>query len=414
METASMTPTEETMPEPTTLSMCRQDTFEPPPELRRLLDNGRPLHPLRFPGDEVGWLVTGHEEARAVLNDPRFVLREMRPLLTVDPARQEAVIEMMQETGLLAGEMLAMDPPEHTRLRRALAPRFSIRSIGELTGPVEAIVVDLLDRMEASGPPVDLVEAFAGPVAKRSHCALLGIPEDDVPMLEMVSETNYSDLDGAGVIAVTEKFRSYIEQVVARKRAEPGDDLMTHIVETGELTEDEILGVLLLLFTAGVDTTKAMIATGAFALFRHEDQLELLRADPTLLDAAVEELMRYLTVFNVGALTRTATEDVELGGVVIGAGEQVSVSLLGADRDGGRFACPDRLDLVRGGRGHVGFGHGVHVCLGQHLARLEMRTAFALLLERFPDLRLAVPTDEVPVSGDLSPTFTVERLPVAW
>jgi cytochrome P450 len=401
------------MPEPTTLSMCRQDTFEPPPEMRRLLDTGRPLHPLRFPGDEVGWLVTGHEEARAVLNDPRFVLREMRPLLTVDPARQEAVIEMMRESGLLAGELLAMDPPEHTRLRRALAPRFSIRSIGELAAPVEAIVVDLLDRMEASGPPVDLVEAFAGPVAKRSHCALLGIPEEDVPMLEMIGQVGHPDLSGDEVIAAVGKFREYVSEVVARKRAEPGHDLMTHIVETGELTEDEILGVLLLLFTAGVDTTRSMIATGSYALLRHEDQLDLLRADPTLLDAAVEELMRYLTVLTI-TMTRTATEDVELGGVVIGAGEQVSVSLLGADRDGGRFACPDRLDLMRGGRGHVGFGHGVHVCLGQHLARLEMRTAFAFLLERFPDLRLAVPTEEASLPDTLAHFFTVERLPVTW
>jgi cytochrome P450 len=139
-----------------------------------------------------------------------------------------------------------------------------------------------------------------------------------------------------------------------------------------------------------------------------------LRADPTLVDAAVEELMRYLTVFNVGALTRTALEDIELDGVVIRAGEAVSVSLLGANRDGERFEHPDELDLRRGGRGQVGFGHGVHVCLGQHLARLELRTAFTRLLERFPTLHLAVPAEEIPLSGEWDFTFTVQRLPVAW
>lgn len=403
------------MSEPVTLSLRRQRTFDPAPELEQLLRSGRSLHRLRFRGGEVGWLVTGYREARAVLNDPRFSLREWPPLLTEDPGKHAAYVEMMGRTGLLAGEMLAMDPPEHTRLRRALAPRFSIKSVNQLAGKVDEVVGRCLDEMEAAGPPADLVEAFATPIPQRMHCVLLGVPEDDIPMLEMIGATiSDAGLSIDEVTAATERFRDYLAEVVARKRAEPGDDLMTHIVENGELTEDEILGILVLLFIAGVDTTGSMLATGTFAVLCHADQLRELRADPSLIDGAVEELMRYLTVFNIGTLTRTAVEDVEVDGVVIGAGELVSVSLLGANRDGERFERPDELDLRRGGKGQIGFGHGVHVCLGQHLARLEMRVGLARLLERFPDLRLAVPTEEVPLSGDSALTFAVEALPVAW
>jgi cytochrome P450 len=403
------------MTESITLSMRRQRTFDPPLELDPAVRSARPLHRLRFRGGEDGWLVTGYREARAVLNDSRFSLREWPPLLTEDPGKHAAYVEMMARTGLLAGEMLAMDPPEHTRLRRVLAPRFSIKSVNELADAAEEIVRRCLDDIEQSGSPVDLVKSFATPIPQRMHCVLLGVPEDDIPMLEMIGETIADpDLSIDSITAATEEFRDYLEQVVARKRAEPGNDLMTHIIEAGELTDDEILGILVLLFIAGVDTTASMLATGTFALLCNVDQLEILRGDPTLVDPAVEELMRYLTVFNIGALTRTALEDVELDGVVIRAGELVSVSLLGANRDGERFECPGELDLRRGGKGQVGFGHGVHVCLGQHLARLEMRIAFARLLERFPTLRLAVPTEEVPLSGESAVTFSVQALPVAW
>ena len=403
------------MPEPITLSLRRQRTFDPPPELEQVLQSGHSLQRLRFRGGELGWLVTGYQEGRAVLNDSRFSLRQWPPLLTEAPHKHAAYVEMMDRTGLLAGEMLAMDPPEHTRLRRVLAPKFSTKSIAELSAATEEVVGRCLDEMEQAGPPVDLVEAFANPIPLRMHCVLLGVPEDDIPMLELIGETiSNAELTIEELTAATEKFRGYLEGVVERKRAEPGNDLMTHIIENGELSADEILGILVLLFIAGVDTTASMLATGTFALLCHPDQLALLREDPSGIDAAVEELMRYLTVFNIGSLTRTAVEDVELDGELIRAGELVSVSYLSANRDRERFEHPDELDLERGGKGQVGFGHGVHVCLGQHLARLEMRVAFARLLQRFPDLRLAVATDDVPLSGEGALTFAVQRLPVAW
>jgi cytochrome P450 len=403
------------MSEPITLSMSRQRTFDPPPELEELLRGDGSLHRLRFRGGEVGWLVTGYRAARAVLNDSRFSLRPWPPLLTEEPGKHAAYVEMMGKTGLLAGEMLAMDPPEHTRLRRVLAPKFSIKSVSELTATVEDVVGRCLDETEAAGRPADLVKTFATPIPQRMHCALLGVPEADIPMLELIGATIADqDMSIEEVTRATGEFRDYLEGVVTRKRENPGNDLMTHIIENGELNEDEILGILVLLFVAGVDTTASMLATGTFALLCNRDQLNLLRADPALIDTTVEELMRYLTVFNIGTLTRTALEDVEIDGETIHAGDLVSVSLLGANRDDERFVHADELDLERGGKGQIGFGHGVHVCLGQHLARLEMRIALTRLLERFPDLRLAVPTDEVKLSGDTALTFAVRELPVDW
>lgn len=399
---------------PISLSMRRARVFDPPAELENALRSGTSLHRLSFKGGEVGWLVTGYDAARAVLQDKRFSLREIPPLLTVEPAKHDGVIRMMRSEGLLRGDMLTMDPPEHTRLRRAINPRFALRSIERFEPVVEDVVARCLDDLEAAGPTADLVRAFAAPISFRSHCALLGVPEDDVPMLEMIGETNRNPAMTADeVMAATLEFRTYLDDVVARKRREPGDDLISDILAGGALDDEEIVGLLVLLFIAGVETTESMISTGVFALLTHTDQLDLLRGDPALMRSATEELMRYLTVFNVGALTRTATEDVEVDGVVIEAGEWVSVSLLAANRDGARFSDPDRLDIVRGGTGQIGFGHGVHVCSGQHLARLELRIGLTRLLERFPRLSLARDEDVV-LSGEDEVTFGVKRLPVSW
>lgn len=397
-----------------TLSMARERIFHPPAELESLLRSGESLHRLRFKGGEIGWLVTGYDAARSVLNDPRFSLREIRPLLTVEPAKHDAVIRTMREDGLLRGDMLTMDPPEHTRFRQAIGPRFALRRIEQLQHTVEEIVGRCLDELETAGPPVDLVRTFAAPVSFRSQCAFLGVPERDIPMLELIGETNRNPaLSADEVIAATREFRAYLEEVVARKRREPGEDLISDLVSGGDLDGEEIVGLLVLLFVAGVETTESMLATGVFALLTHPDQLDLLRADPALMKPAVEELMRFLSVFNVGALTRTATEDVEVDGVVIERGAWVSVSLLGANRDHERFSRPGELDIARGGKGQIGFGHGVHVCSGQHLARLELRVGLTRLIERFPQIALARGED-VTFSGEDEVTFAVKRLPVSW
>jgi cytochrome P450 len=403
------------MSEPVTLTLGRERIFDPPPELERLLRSGRSLHRLRFRGGQLGWLVTGYGAARAALKDPRLVLGETRPFHTVLPDKQAAVMGRLRELGLLKAEMLSMDSPEHTRLRALLIGRFSRDGVSPLTRKIEHIVSKRLDLMAKTGPPVDLVESFAAPIAGFTHCALLGVPEADAAVFKRVGKLHNDPAASAEqVIEGTEEFRRYLEAVIERKHDEPDDDLLTYLVASGEFDDEEIVSLSFMLFLAGVDTTESMIATGAFALLCHQDQLDAIREEPALIDGAVEELMRYLTIFNIGTITRTATEDIRLNDEVIHAGESVSVSLLAANRDSSRFEEPDQLDVHRVARGQLGFGHGVHVCLGQHLARLEMRTAFRLLLHRFPTLRLAVPVDELPLSGDQDLVFGVGELPVAW
>jgi cytochrome P450 len=205
---------------------------------------------------------------------------------------------------------------------------------------------------------------------------------------------------------------AYLAELVAAKRAEPGSDLLSGLVTGGQLSDEELTGMGMLLLTAGHETTANMLALGAFALLRHPDQADRLRADPSLASNAVEELLRYLTITHIGPI-RVAKADVELAGRTIRAGETVTLSLPVANRDPERFGDPDRLDLDRAAGTHLAFGHGIHQCLGQQLARAELRVAYPALLRRFPTLTLAVPPEEVPLRTRAT-MYGVHRLPVTW
>jgi cytochrome P450 len=311
------------------------------------------------------------------------------------------------------GFFIGMDPPHHTRLRRLLTGQFTVRRMKALEPRIERIVADHLDAMAQAGPPVDLVAAFALPVPSLVICELLGVPYADRERFQRDSSTllslEASDGD-AGTAWVS--MATFLAELVARKRAEPADDLLGGLVAGGELSDDELVGVALLLLIAGHETTANMLGLGTFALFLHPDQLEALREGRVDVANAVEELLRYLTVISFGT-TRTAVEDVELGGEMIRAGEPVGVYLPTANRDPLRFTSGDDLDLSADAHGHLAFGHGVHQCLGQQLARIEMRIAYPALLRRFPTLRLAVPADEVPLRSDMA-IYGVHRLPVEW
>ncbi|MFD4433726.1 cytochrome P450, partial [Nocardia sp. NPDC058497] len=204
---------------------------------------------------------------------------------------------------------------------------------------------------------------------------------------------------------------SYLAELVMRKRAEPGEDILSDLARDSDLGIEELVGIAFLLLLAGHETTANMLALGTFALLEHPAQLAELRADPELVPNAVEELMRYLSVADI--FYRYATEDIELCGETIGKGSTVVISLLAANRDPLRFDNPDTLDVHRTARGHVSFGHGVHLCLGHQLARLEMRAGFTGLLRRFPSLELAVPAGEVKLKSDMN-IYGVHELPVTW
>ncbi|WP_412074945.1 cytochrome P450 [Streptomyces xanthophaeus] len=378
--------------------------FDPPGALSGLREQ-RPLSRMTYPDGHRGWLATGHTQVRTVLGDQRFSSRyELMhypfpggPYGALPPAP--------------VGDMTGIDAPEHTRLRRLLAGKFTVRRMRLLTERVEQITAEHLDAMERQGPGTDLVRAFAQPVPALVICELLGVPYAD-------RETFYrhtvalTSLDATmeDRIAAMTGLQEYMLHLVEAKRAEPTDDVLSELT-TSDLTDEELAGVGGFLLGAGLDTTANMLAHGTFALLSHPEQLAALREDPDLADSAVEELLRYLSVAHT--MVRVALEDVELDGHVIRAGETVTLSVEAANRDPERFPDPDTLDLRRKATGQLGFGHGIHQCLGAQLARVEMRVALPALLTRFPTLRLAVPPAEVPLRTAMN-IYGVHRLPVTW
>ncbi|WP_197320276.1 cytochrome P450 [Saccharomonospora sp. NB11] len=388
------------------LPITRQNPFDPPAELV----DGRPIRPLAFPDGHVGWLVTDHAVAREVLADPRFSsgLEHRR-----SPIRRPTVSDFQAGRAAPPGFFIAMDPPDHTRYRRALTGQFTVRRMNRLRPRVERIVADRLDALEQAGPGSDLVSTFALPVPSLVICELLGVPYADRELFQNASAVllrlDSSDAEASEAMAT---LLGYLTDLIARTRRDPGDDILGGLVASGTLDDDELLGIALLLLVAGHETTANMLALGTFALLSHPDQVEALRTGAVSADSAVEELLRYLSIIQFGT-GRAALGDVELAGERIAAGDMVIVSIPAANRNAERFADPHTLDLGRDARGHLAFGHGVHQCLGQQLARIEMRVAYTALFRRFPTLRLAVPADEVPLRHDMA-IYGVHALPVEW
>ncbi|MBF6171930.1 cytochrome P450 [Nocardia blacklockiae] len=384
--------------------------FDPPTEITRLRE-ARPVSPLIFPDGHEGWLVTGYEEVRAVMVDTRFSSRQdIGVVHALDaPADLPAATEPSPQ---IPGLFIAMDPPDHTRLRRKLIGTFTVKRMKQLEEHIVEIAERQLDALARLAPPVDLVREFALPLPSLVICELLGVPYEDRATFQVNSaKFLIREQPLEEKMAAYGAMMSYLAGLVTRKRAEPGEDILSDLARDADLSIEELTGIAFLLLLAGHETTANMLALGTFALLEHPEQLAALRADPELIPDAVEELMRYLTVADI--FYRYATEDIELGGETIPAGSTVVVSLLAANRDPRRFDDPDTLDPHRKARGHLSFGHGVHQCLGQQLARIEMRAGFAGLLRRFPTLALAVPASEVPLRTDMN-IYGVHELPVTW
>ncbi|WP_435246815.1 cytochrome P450 [Streptomyces sp. NRRL F-5630] len=379
--------------------------FDPPEELLEAQSHG-PLSSYTFPGGHVGYLVTGYDLIRSVLSDPRFSSR--RDLMrhpTVDYGG-------LKLPPVPPGEFLLMDDPQHSRYRKPLMGKFTVRRMRLLTERVEEITAEHLDAMRETGPPADLVSAFAKPVPARVICELLGVPPAERASFEAQFES-FMDAEARDEdqVAAYTATRERLGELVAAKRAHPTDDVLSELTDS-DLTDEELLGMALVLLAAGLDTTAHMLALGTFALLRHPAQLAALRDDPGLTDRAVEELLRYLSVGKT--FMRTALEDVRLGDHTVKAGSSLILSYNTANRDPARFTDPHKLDFQRREGGHVAFGHGVHQCLGQQLARVEMRVGFLALLHRFPSLRLAVPAEEIALRTELSDIHGVKSLPVTW
>ena len=378
---------------------------DPHPVYAGLRERG-PVHRVRPPGsraDYWAWLVVGYEEARAALGDSR---------LSKDGRKIGATFH---DEELIGRHLLGSDPPEHTRLRGLVSRAFTMRRVEELRPRIQEITDDLLDAMLPSGR-ADLVESLSYPLPITVICELLGVPEMDRTEFRKLSSEVVAPTSPENSYDAVLRLGEYLTELIEDKRcAGPSGDLLGDLIRTtaedgDRLSAGELRGMAFLLLIAGHETTVNLITTGVHALLTHPDQLAALRADMSLIDGAVEEVLRFEGPVE-NATFRYAAEPLEIAGVPIDQGDPVMIGLTAADRDATRYPAPDRFDIRRDTRGHVAFGHGIHYCLGAPLARLEARTALRSLLDRAPALAL----DGDP--GDWLPGMLIRglrTLPVRW
>ncbi|QHC20455.1 cytochrome P450 [Streptomyces sp. GS7] len=392
----------ETLPVPG--AQPRGCPFDPPDDYRRVQQDGDPVVVTLQHGRQ-GRLLTRYKDVRKALKDGHF----SSSLHVLPP-----VIDGQSPPGWIFG----MDPPEHTRYRRLLADMFSVRRMRRFEPRVERIVGERLEEIRGRGGPADLMKDFAWPISARVSCDLLGTTLDDQERFErQVGRLVGADVTPEVFVATYQEMWFHMLDLVRAKRTQPGDDVLSELLaaedERGPLSDEEAASIGLQLRIAGKDLVAHAIGLGIFVLLRTPDQLDLLRKDPELVDNAVDELLRYLPINNMGSV-RKATEDAAAGDQQIAGGEVIVASLTAANRDERTFPDADRLDLTRRNAvQHVAFGHGAHRCLGQHQARLMIAVSLRELLRHFPELRLAVAAEQVPPYEDMA-FYGVAELPVTW
>jgi hypothetical protein len=382
-----------------------------PPQGLLALQQGSPLARVRLWDGATPWLVTRYDDQRALLADPRISADVTHPHYPHHGPGQK-------ETLTHTRTFITMDDPQHARQRRMVTTSFAIKRVEALRPTIQKIADGLIDDMLAGPRPVDLVEAFALPLPSLVICELLGVPYADHGFFQDISRiliSRGSTLEQA--LAAQERLVDYLERLVGEKLADPEDDLLSELaarVAAGELSRQEAASMGRLLLVAGHETTANMIALGTLALLEHPHQLAELAdgADDTLVAGAVEELLRYLTIVHTGR-RRVALADIEIGGQTIRGGEGLVLPNDLANRDPAAFPDPDLLDIQRSARHHVAFGFGVHQCLGQPLARVELQVVYGTLYRRIPAIRLATELAEVPFKRD-GTVYGVHRLPVTW
>lgn len=403
------------MPQAAPFPQDRTCPYHPPAGYRPLSARG-PLSRVTLYDRREAWLVTGHAEAQSLLTDPRLSSDRQHPHFPVLAPRQE-----VQRENVTA--LLGVDDPEHNRQRRMLIPSFGVKRVAALRPRIQDVVDRLLDALLERRPPVDLVTAYALPVPSTVISELLGVPYADHEFFEEASRRMVRGATADEARKGRRELLAYLADLIAHKekRARDGaaggadDGILDELIRThlgdGEPDRQELARIGLILLVAGHETTANMISLGTYTLLEHPGQLAALRADPALMRGAVEELLRFLSIAD--GLLRFATDDIEVGGETIRAGDGVVLSAAAVNRDGSVYPSPDDLDVRRSARHHLAFGFGVHQCLGQNLARAELEIALHTLFARVPDLRLAVPADEVLIKPGDTIQGMVE-LPVAW
>lgn len=389
------------------LMPLKRDGLDPVPELATIRESA-PISRVQLPFGMTAWLVSGYEEAKAVLGRASGFSNDFTNLIGGNTGFAED-----QNPGGLG----MADPPVHTRLRKTLTPEFTMRRLARLAPRIDAIVAGQLDAMAEAGragEPVDLATMFALPIPSLTICELLGVPYEDRDDFQRLSTARFDLFGGANASlgAITESL-GYLLGVVRKQRESPGDGLLGMLVkEHGDQIDDrELAGLADGLLTGGLETTASMLTLGALVLLRDRDTFNLVRDNDDAIDRFVEELLRYLTVVQV-AFPRFAREDMEIGGVRIAGGDIVVVSLSGANRDNVLGTDMERFEPTRAATSHLAFGHGIHRCIGAELARMELRAAYPALARRFPDLRLAVDPADLSFRK-LSIVYGVDTLPVS-
>ncbi|RZT84191.1 hypothetical protein EV383_1028 [Pseudonocardia sediminis] len=405
-----MTTTEVSEQAQTSYPMARECPYSPPAELGRLQAD-EPITRARIWDGSTPWLLTRYADVRSVLADPRFSSDPYRDGYPTVAASRKIRQDRQRPS------FIFMDDPDHARLRKMLIGEFTVRRIETLRPLIEQTVTELLDAMEAGPRETDLVQAFALPLPSLVICHLLGVPYADHAFFQEQSHALLDLTSGEEkVVAALDALQGYLDELAEAKRKNPTDDLISRLgarVNAGELEISEVSAMAFLLLVAGHETTANMIGLGTLTLLHHPDQAALVRdGDTATVRSAVEELLRVLTVTHVGR-RRVALEDVEVDGTLIRAGEGVILAAEAANRDPEKYSHPDDLDITRGTNQHVAFGFGIHQCLGQPLARIELQIAYPALLQRFPDLRVTVPDSEIRFREEMA-VYGVHELPVAF
>lgn len=398
--------------DPPLFPMERANPLDPPAAYAQLRQEA-PLVRVRLWDGSSAWLATRSQDVRAVLVDPRFSADgSVAGFPMISAARRSL---------LTAGspQLAQLDPPDHTRLRKALAGEFTFKRIEALRPFVAGTVAQLLEAMVKQGPPLDFVENFALKLPSMVISKLLGVPYEEHEFFEECSRRRVAlDVDPHVPVQAGKDMAAYCDRLLRQKERDPdaSDDLLSRLARDqilpGHLTHEEGVSLANQLVMAGHETTANMIALGTLSLILCPEELAKLQADPALTASAVEEMLRYHTIVHF-SIARIAKEDVEIGGQRIARGEGLFVLITAANRDPGSFTDPDRFDVARKTRNHFAFSFGIHQCLGQALARLEMQEVFAVLFRRLSDLRLAVPFDALSFKHR-NMVYGVHQLPVVW
>lgn len=389
-------------------SFSLPEGLDPQPELAELRRD-EPVARVLLPSGDTAWMITRYDDVRTVLADPRF---------SRAAAAASSGPRITAGRPSLPSSILATDPPAHTRLRKLVASAFTTRRSKQLRSSIAGLVAALLDTMEHGGAPADLVTHLTQPLPLAVICELMGVPDTGREPFHAWADAlkSVTAQPAEATTAALAEVTAYLGELVGAKRADPTDDLLGTLVFARDqqelLSEEELVSFCLVLLLGGYQTTAERLAGMIYTLLCHPDQLDLLRSSPDRMSTAVEELLRY-PQFTATGLLRVVTEDLELGGVMLRAGDAVMPIMSSANRDESVFTNADQLDLFRADNPHLTFGHGVHHCLGAQLARIELTEALGALLRRFPGLRLAGP--EHPPLWKTGLTIRAPRsLPVRW